>query len=161
MSSQPQSPPSSTPVAAPSSAAPHLAAIERWTVVLAAALVGTTLFWGGPRVQLGACVGGLLSMLNARALRFMGARLTARLQASPEQTAKGSLGLLVALFQLKLGVLAALIYLALKLLPISPVALLLGLSVLPLAIVARGIQFGLQAPPAPTVSSYSDSYRES
>lgn len=151
VSSDPETPPPPTS----GEAAPHLASIERWALLIGASLVGTTLFWGGPRVQLGACVGAVLSLLNARSLRFFGSRLSrSRLGAS------SSVALLVTLFQLKLGVLAVLLYLAIKLLPIQPVALLLGLSVLPLAIVARGIQYGLQASPPPAVSPYSDSYTE-
>jgi hypothetical protein len=132
-------------------AAPHLAAIERWAILFGASLVGTTLFWGSPRVQLGACVGATLSILNARSLRFFGSRLS-------KFGGTSSVALLVTLFQLKLGVLAVLLYLALKLLPIQPIALVLGLSVLPLAIVARGIQYGLQT--SAPVSPHSDSYTE-
>lgn len=139
-----------TPPASLGKAAPHLAAIERWALVMGAALCGTTLFWGSPKVQLGACVGAVLSLLNARSLRFFGARL-----GRPGVASSSSVALLVTLFQLKLAVLAVLLYLALKLLPIHPLALVLGLSVLPLAIVARGIQYGLQAS-APHVDSYTE-----
>lgn len=150
MSSDPETP-SEPP--SPSPAAPHLLAIERWAVLIAAALVGTTLVWGNPRVQLGATVGAALSVLNARVLRFFGARL-----ARSQLGGRGAAGFLVLLFQLKLGVLAALLYLALKLLPLHPIALVLGLSALPVAIVARGIQYGLQGPAA--ASPYSDSFTE-
>ena len=150
MSSDPEIPPAPSE---PSAAAPHLLAIERWAILFAAGLVGTTLVWGSPQVQLGATVGAALSVLNARVLRFFGARLSrSRLGG------RGAAGLLVLLFQLKLGVLAALLYLALKLLPLHPIALVLGLSALPVAIVARGIQYGLQGPTA--ASPYSDSYTE-
>lgn len=154
MSSDLQSPPDPTSAAqaVSSTAAPHLLVIERWAVLLGAALVGTTLIWGSPRVQLGACVGAGLSILNARVLRYLGARLSGARAGTPS-----SVGLLVLLFQLKLGVLAALLYLALRLLPLQPIALVLGLSALPVAIVVRGIQYGLQAPASP----YSDSYTES
>jgi hypothetical protein len=100
-------------------------------------------------------VGCGLSLGNIRVLRFVGTRLLAHLRGE-SSAGKGSLVLLVALFQLKLAVLAALIYGALKLLPIDPLGLLLGLSVLPLAIVARGIQYGLRSPP----ETLADSYRE-
>lgn len=112
----------------------HLAAVERWVLLLSVVLVGASLLFGSLRFQYGALVGAGLSMMNARSMSF----LLARLQP------KRSMGLLIALFQLKLGFIAALIYLALKFLPLQPLGLLLGLSVLPLAIVARGIQFGLR-----------------
>ena len=147
MSSDSETP---TPPASTGTAAPHLAAVERWALVFGASLVGTTLFWGSPRVQLGACVGAGLSLLNARSLRFFGSRL-----GRPGVASTSSVALLVTLFQLKLAVLAVLLYLALKLLPIHPIALVLGLSVLPLAIVARGIQYGLQAS-APHADSYTE-----
>lgn len=137
-----------------SAAQGHLAAVEYWVALFGTSLVGVTLFWGGPGVKLGACVGAVLSVLNARALRFFGARIVH----------SKSVGLLVVLFQLKLGLLAGLIYLALKLLPLQPAALLLGLSALPLGILARGIQYGLRAPSdsdmAPVTDACSDSYRE-
>lgn len=142
--------------AVPGTAAPHLLAIERWALLLGTSLVGTTLIWGSPRVQLGAAVGAGLSILNARVLRYFGARLGG---ARPGTTS--SVGLLVLLFQLKLGVLAALLYLALKLLPLQPIALVLGLSALPVAIVLRGVQYGLQGPSPAAASPYSDSYTES
>lgn len=159
MSSDLQRPPAPTSAAptVPGTAAPHLLAIERWAVLLGASLVGTTLIWGSPRVQLGACVGAGLSILNARVLRYLGARLSGARTGTP--SSPSSVGLLVLLFQLKLGVLAALLYLALRLLPLQPIALVLGLSALPVAIVVRGIQYGLKAP-APA-SPYSDSYTES
>ncbi|HRI53276.1 MAG TPA: ATP synthase subunit I [Pseudomonadota bacterium] len=164
MSSDLQSPPAPTSSAptVPATAAPHLLVIERWAVLLGAALCGTTLVWGSPRVQLGACVGAGLSILNARVLRYLGARLSgARPGAPSSQTSPSSVGLLVLLFQLKLGVLAALLYLALRLLPLQPIALVLGLSALPVAIVVRGIQYGLQAAAPAAASPYSDSYTES
>lgn len=161
MSSDLQSPPAPTSPApkVPATSAPHLLVIERWAVLLGAALVGTTLVWGSPRVQLGACVGAGLSILNARVLRYLGARLSGA--RSGAQSSPSSVGLLVLLFQVKLGVLAALLYLALRLLPLQPIALVLGLSALPVAIVVRGIQYGLQAAAPAAASPYSDSYTES
>ena len=138
----------------------HLAAVEQWVLSVCAALIlGSLVFARDPRWQLGALVGSLLSLGNARSLRFLGGRLSPR----------RSVGLLIVLFQAKLGIIAALIYLALRFLPVSPLALLLGLSALPLGIILRGLQHGLRktddetpadAPP-PTQTKTHESYQES
>lgn len=138
----------------------HLAAVEQWVLIVCAALILVTLgIARDPRWQLGALVGSLLSLGNARSLRFLGGRLAPR----------RSVGLLIVLFQAKLGIIAAIIYLALRFLPVSPLALLLGLSALPLGIILRGLQHGLRkaddetpagAPP-PTQTKTQESYQES
>lgn len=133
----------------------HLRAVEQWALVLSAALLGASLLVGDPRWQLGALAGALLSLGNARSLRFLGSRLAPR----------KSIGLLIVLFQAKLGLIAAFIYLAMRLLPLSPLALLLGLSVLPLSILLRALQYGLRSgsstdetePPKPLTESYRES----
>jgi hypothetical protein len=63
------------------------------------------------------------------------------------------MSLLLGLFQLKLLVLAALIYLTVSYLPVSPLWLVLGLSLLPLGIVARAIQYRPSAGAATTSGS--------
>lgn len=124
----------------------HLRAVEHWVLLCSGALLLGSLVLGDPRWQLGALVGALLSLGNARSLRFLASRLTPR----------KSLGLLIVLFQAKLGLIAAVIYVAMRLLPLSPLALLLGLSALPLAILLRGLQYGLRpadpATPDPSVT---------
>lgn len=113
----------------------HLAAVEQWVLSVCAALILASLvFARDARWQLGALVGSLLSLGNARSLRFLGGRLAPR----------RSVGLLIVLFQAKLGLIAAIIYLTLRFLPVSPLALLLGLSALPLGIILRGLQHGLR-----------------
>lgn len=141
----------------------HLAAVEQWVLIVCAALILVTLVVArDPRWQLGALAGSLLSLGNARSLRFLGGRLAPR----------RSVGLLIILFQAKLGIIAALIYLALRFLPVSPLALLLGLSALPLGIILRGLQHGLRKPdaeedeapvdaPPPTQTKTQESYQES
>ena len=53
---------------------------------------------------------------------------------------------MVVLFQLKLLLLGALIYLGLTLLSLDGIGLCVGLSVLPLSIVVRAVQWGMSAP---------------
>jgi hypothetical protein len=52
----------------------------------------------------------------------------------------------VVLFQLKLLVLGALIFVGLKLLRLDGIGLCVGLSILPLSIVVRAIKWGMSAP---------------
>jgi hypothetical protein len=123
----------------------HLRAVEQWVLLCSAALLLGSLVFGEPRWQLGALVGALLSLGNARSLRFLASRLTPR----------KSVGLLIVLFQAKLGLIAAIIYVTMRLLPLSPLALLLGLSALPLGILLRGLQYGLR-PAEPATQHPSD-----
>lgn len=142
----------------------HLRAVEQWVLLCSGVLLLGSLVFGDPRWQLGALVGALLSLGNARSLRFLAARLTPR----------KSLGLLIVLFQAKLGLIAAIIYVTMRLLPLSPLALLLGLSALPLAILLRGLQYGLRpaepatpdtsptgTPPVAAQNPSTQSHRES
>ena len=114
----------------------HLRAVERISLAIGALLVVAALVFVALRIQLSVSFGVLLSVLNARAVRFFGERLARR----------QSVGLVVVLFQLKLVVLGALIYLGLKLLSLDGIGLCVGLSVLPLSIVVRAVQWGMSAP---------------
>ena len=51
------------------------------------------------------------------------------------------LGIVLGLFQVKLLILAGLIYLTLRYLPVAPLWLLFGLTILPLGILARALSF--------------------
>ena len=114
----------------------HLRTIERISLVLGVLLVVGAIIGCALRVQLSVSYGVLLSILNARAIRFFGERLARR----------QSVGLIVVLFQLKLLLLGALIYLGLTLLSLDGIGLCVGLSVLPLSIVVRAVQWGMSAP---------------
>ena len=114
----------------------HLRTIERISLVLGVLLVVGAIIGCALRVQLSVSYGVLLSILNARAIRFFGERLARR----------QSVGLIVVLFQLKLLLLGALIYLGLTLLSLDGIGLCVGLSILPLSIVVRAVQWGMSAP---------------
>ena len=114
----------------------HLRTIERISLVLGVLLVAGAIIGCALRVQLSVSYGVLLSILNARAIRFFGERLARR----------QSVGLIVVLFQLKLLLLGALIYLGLTLLSLDGIGLCVGLSILPLSIVVRAVQWGMSAP---------------
>ncbi len=114
----------------------HLRTIERISLVLGVLLVAGAIIGCALRVQLSVSYGVLLSILNARAIRFFGERLARR----------QSVGLIVVLFQLKLLLLGALIYLGITLLSLDGIGLCVGLSILPLSIVVRAVQWGMSAP---------------
>jgi hypothetical protein len=127
---QTPAPPVNTPVRA------HFRAVERITLVLGALLVVASMLLVSLKLQLSVSYGVLLSIVNARAVRFFGERLAAR----------QSVGLVVVLFQLKLAVLGVLIYSGLKLFSLDGIGLCVGLSLLPLSIVVRAVQWGMSAP---------------
>ena len=114
----------------------HFRAVERITLVLGALLVVASMLLVSLKLQLSVSYGVLLSIVNARAVRFFGERLAAR----------QSVGLVVVLFQLKLAVLGVLIYSGLKLFSLDGIGLCVGLSLLPLSIVVRAVQWGMSAP---------------
>ncbi len=120
----------------------HLGAVRRWVLLLSAALLLGSIGLGGPREQLGALCGTVLSLFNALVITELG-RWASRGAA---ETARQRLGLLLLAFQLKLGLLAASIYLTLRYLPVTPLWLLLGLTVLPLGICALAIEYMLKRP---------------
>jgi hypothetical protein len=133
--------PSTDPAAAPKEpgflAEEHLAAVERWVLIFGAALLLGSVLLGGALGQVGALCGAGMSLLNARVVAHLG-RWAGRGSA---ETARTRLGIVLGLFQLKLLVLAGLIYLTLRYLPVAPLWLLLGLTILPLGIFARAIEF--------------------
>ena len=117
-------------------------------------------------VPLGAVVGGLLMVGNAALLCALGRRAGAAIAARRAQLATGAgngvLVLLLLLFNLKLLILAVLIYLCIRLLPIDPLAFLFGLSTLPAAILARAVQHGFSGkvePSEPTSTLVAESDR--
>lgn len=121
---------------APLGASAHFRAVERITLVLGALMVALSMVLVALKLQLSVSYGVLLSVVNARAVRFFGERLARR----------QSVGLVVVLFQLKLAVLGVLIYSGLKLFSLDGVGLCVGLSLLPLSIVVRAVQWGMSAP---------------
>jgi len=116
----------------------HLPAIERWALIFAAALlfVALVVAMRNARAQLGVIAGATLAVVNTRTLRLLVGWLR------PHRAAAA----LIVLFQLKLGLLALAVYLVLHYLPVSVLWFVLGLSVLPMSILARGIEFSLRPP---------------
>lgn len=119
----------------------HLVAVERWTLVLGALLLGVGLLFLPSRTQLSLGLGVGLMIVNAWIIRRLSARLLPVWSGG-----RGSVGLLMILFNAKLVLLALALYLCVRYLPVEPVPLCIGLSILPLAILLRAIQHGLRDP---------------
>lgn len=138
-----------------------LSAIERWTLILGALVLGGVLSCAGPRWQLGASLGVGMMVVNARLLRKQGQRLLPLL-AGAESGARPPVSSVLWVCNPKLGALAALIYVCSVYLPVDSWALLLGVSILPAAIVCWALQSALSAAPAAAASGQNPSpYGES
>jgi hypothetical protein len=116
----------------------HLIAVERWTLALGALLIGVGLLMLPPRSQLGISLGAGLMMLNTWMMRRLSDRLLCTFAAG-----RPSIGLLLLLFNVKLLLIGALLFLIIRHLPVDPLSLILGVSILPVAILLRAVQYGL------------------
>jgi len=114
----------------------HLIAIEKWTCLLAAVLlVGGTLLLGR-HAAFSIALGAGMMTANAVLLRRVAQKLGTVLQKKPSLT--------VFLFNIKLGILGLLSFIALKYLGVEPIAFIVGISVMPLAIMIVALQSNLQ-----------------
>lgn len=123
----------------------HLIAVERWTLALGALLIGVGLLMLPPRSQLGISLGAGLMMLNTWMMRRLSARLVRTFAAG-----RPSVGLLLLLFNVKLLLIGVLLFLIIRHLPVDPLSLILGVSILPVAILLRAVQYGLNPDSRPT-----------
>ena len=109
----------------------HLVSVERWTLILAAAAIGVSILLLGRRMAFGVSVGAALMALNAYSLRRIGQRAFRNFKKP---------GLAVLLFNIKMGILIALVWAVIRYLHVDPIAFLVGISVFPLAIVVVAIR---------------------
>jgi len=109
----------------------HLVSVEKWTLILAAAAIGIAILFLGRRMAFGVSIGAALMALNAYALRRIGMRAFKTFKKP---------GAAVLLFNLKMGVLIALVWAIIRYLHVDPIAFLVGISVFPLAIVVVAIR---------------------
>lgn len=116
----------------------YLIAVEKWTCLLSALLLAGGMLLFGQRSAFSVAVGAGLMTLNAVVIRRVAQRLGAVLQKQPSLT--------VLLFNLKLGVLAVLIFLAFRYLHVEPIPFMVGISVMPLAIMITAVQHATAKP---------------
>jgi hypothetical protein len=115
--------------------------IEKLSALLVGIATLGSLAFRDHRITLGVAAGGVLATLNFWALR----RILQGIVQSRNPRRQLFLGLLL---MLKLGLVAALIFVAVKYLPIDPIALLAGISVVVLAIFIEGFRTVLRPPAA-------------
>jgi hypothetical protein len=113
----------------------HLIAIEKWTCLLALVAVGGGMLLLGRHGAFSIAVGAAMMTLNAVALRRVAQKLGVVLQKKPSVT--------VMLFNFKLVVLIGLVFCALRYLHVEPIPFIIGISVLPFAIMIVAVQSSL------------------
>ena len=116
----------------------HLIAVEKWTCLLAAVALAAGWVLLGRHGAFSLAVGAALTTLNAMSMRRIAQKLGPVLQSKP--------GLTVLLFNLKMGLLVALIYAAIRWLHVDAVPFIVGISLLPAAILIVFMQFTLTPP---------------
>ena len=114
----------------------HLVSVEKWTLAFAAAIVAFAMLVLSRKTAFGVTVGAAVMVLNAWALRKIGNR-SFKTFKKPSSV--------VLLFNLKMGLLIALIYVVLRFLPVDPIGFVIGISILPAAIVAVAIRHSLKS----------------
>lgn len=115
-----------------------LIAVEKWTSLIVAALLLASLVLLSRHDMFSLAVGGALAVGNAWVIRRVAENAGPALSGKP--------GLLVALFNIKLGILAVLIFVSLRYLHVAPVPFLVGISVLPVAILVVALRRQLTPP---------------
>lgn len=115
----------------------HLIAIEKWTCLLSAVLLVGGMLLLGRHAAFSIALGAGMMTVNAVLLRRIAQKLGTVLQQKPSLT--------VFLFNIKLGVLGLLSFIALKYLHVDAIAFIVGISVMPLAIMIVALQSNLAA----------------
>src|SRR5262245_23173324 len=123
----------------------HLIALEKWTLAFAAVAIGFAFLALGGRTALGVTVGAALMAVNAWTLRKIGARAFKTFKKP---------GFALLLFNLKMFVLVALVFLILRYLPVDPIGFVFGISIFPLAIVAVAIRHAMTGGAGPSEETH-------
>jgi hypothetical protein len=113
----------------------HLIAIEKWTCLLAAIALGLGMLLLDRHAAFSIAIGAGLMSANAAIIRRVAQKLGGLLQKKPAAT--------VLLFNLKLGVIMLLVFAAFRWLHVDPVPFIVGISVMPLAIIIVAVQSSL------------------
>jgi hypothetical protein len=113
----------------------HLIAVEKVTLTLAALAIAVAVIALGQRAAFGVSMGAALMGLNAFALRRIGQRAFKTFKRP---------GVAILLFNLKMGVLLALVWAIIRYLHVDPIAFVVGISIFPVAIVVVAIKHMLR-----------------
>jgi hypothetical protein len=113
----------------------HLIAVEKWTCVLGALVVLASTLLLGRHAAFAVSMGAGLMVLNAYALRRIGLRVF-RTFKRPSAA--------ILLFNLKMLLLVALVFAVVHYLNVDPIAFIVGVSILPLAIVIVAVEHALR-----------------
>ena len=112
--------------------------MERASVALIALTSGITLWLVGQRMALGVVAGGALSVVNLYVLRWLVGALL-RAERPPRQVG------LVTLLVFKFALMGLAIFAIVHFLPLSPLGVLLGVSLVVLSILAEGFRAAFRA----------------
>jgi hypothetical protein len=112
----------------------QLGAVERWTLVLAAIAVPIAWLCLSRRMTLGVSLGAGVMAANAWALRRIGQRVVEK---------RPRAGYALLLFNVKMALLIALVYVVVRYLPVDPIGFLIGISVFPVAVVIAAVRIGM------------------
>ena len=110
----------------------QLGTVERWTLALAGVAIALAWALASRRFSLGVTVGAVIMILNAVALRRIGARVLA--------TAANKPGIAILWFNVKMILLIGVVYVCVRYLPIDPIGFLVGISVFPVGVVVAALQ---------------------
>lgn len=112
----------------------HLIAVEKMTLALAAIAIAAAIIVLGRQTAFGVTIGAGLMSLNAYVLRKIGQRAFRTFKRP---------GAAILLFNLKMGILIALVWAIIHYLHVDPIAFVIGISVFPLAIVIVAVRHTL------------------
>lgn len=115
----------------------HLLQVERWTLVLAAVVMGASVLALPRHLAFSASVGAGLMCLNAYAIRKLGERTLANEARAQRPSAA------ILLFNVKMFALIGLIIVAVRVLHLDAVGFILGVSVFPVAVLITALQAGI------------------
>jgi hypothetical protein len=116
----------------------HLIAVEKWTCLLAVIVLAVGILLLGRHAALSLSLGAGLMAVNAWAIRHIAERFGLALRARP--------GVAMVLFNMKMGVVIALCWILIRYVHVDPLFFVIGVSVLPVAIVIVGLSHGLRRP---------------
>jgi hypothetical protein len=109
----------------------YLGAVERWTMILAAAVIAAAVVAAPRPIAFAATVGAGLMVANAWAMRRIGRKVA----LSADRP-----GAAILLLNVKLLVLIAVVYLAIRVFGLDTLGFLVGVSVLPAALLVAALR---------------------